>query len=113
MDIESVYICCKAFYNLTTTEICIIDWLVQHGTFVGNAQDFSRALKISYAQVTQALTSLDKKRIIFRNTTGDKKVRMRAVALAPHWEHNLIKDYERNNPETIKNKRVFDSAWAY
>lgn len=104
MPHDSVFNVCKAFYNLSTTEVIIIDYLYNHGTFVGDAQQLAKRLNIGYAQITAALTSLDDARIVLRNTTGDKKVRMRALALCPHWEYNLIRSAE--NDDTIKNKRA-------
>lgn len=106
MPFDSVFKACRAFYNLSTTEVTIIEYLHNHGTFVGDAQMLSNRLKIGYAQITPALNSLDEAGIVLRNTTGDKKVRMRALALCPHWEYNLIEyDEDKNEGRVLKAKR--------
>lgn len=102
MDYTSVYAVCKAFYNLTTTEFKIIEYLAEYGNFVGDAHDLSKRLEICYTQITSALTSLDRHGVILRNTTGDKKVRMRAVSLCPQWEINLVRT---SNIGVVKGKR--------
>lgn len=109
MDYITVYQACRAYYNLTTTEVTIIDLLANSGTFLGDPHDLSKKLKICYTQITKALNSLDKRGVILRNTTGDKKVRMRAVSLCPHWEYNLVKSFEREGKIFLKNKRQFPS----
>lgn len=111
MQYDSVFKVCRAFYNLSTTEVMIIDYLHNHGTFVGDAQMLSKRLKVGYAQITTALSSLDEAGIVLRNTTGDKKVRMRALALCPHWEYNLIEHEEdKNSGGVIKAKKHKDVA---
>ena len=101
MEPIAVFKACKAFYNLSTTEVIIIDYLYNHGTFVGDATDLSKRLKIGYTQITPALTHLDEIGVVLRNTTGDKHVRMRALALFPHWEYNLIRYDTHSNPDNI------------
>ncbi|CCY68992.1 unknown [Clostridium sp. CAG:678] len=109
MDYVTVYQACRAFYNLSTTEVSIIDLLANNGTFIGDPRDLSKKLKICYTQITAALNSLDNIGVVLRNTTGDKKVRMRAVSLCPHWEYNLVKAYESGDQISLKNKRQFPS----
>ena len=76
MPFDSVFKVCKAFYNLSTTD-------------------------------------LDEIGVVIRNTTGDKKVRMRALCLCPHWEYALIKSQRRADGEIpIKNKRQVASSWT-
>lgn len=106
LDYTTVYEVCKAFYNLSTTEFKIIELLAECGNFVGDAHELAKRLKICYTQVTPALNSLDAKGVIMRNTTGEKKMRMRAVALCPHWEYNLAHYKQREEADVIKHKKV-------
>jgi predicted transcriptional regulator len=112
MPYDSVFQACKAFYNLSTTEVSIIDLLVNKGNYVGDARSLAQRLNISYSQITQALTHLDEAGIILRNTTGNSKIRMRALCLCPHWEYALIKSQSRTSGEIpIKNKRSVAKSW--
>lgn len=113
MPFDSVFKVCKAFYNLSTTEVIVIDLLVNRGNYVGDAHSLAQRLGISYSQITTALTHLDEIGVVIRNTTGDKKVRMRALCLCPHWEYALIKSQRRADGEIpIKNKRQVASLWT-
>lgn len=105
LDYVTVYEVCKAFYNLSTTEFKIVELLAECGNFVGDAHDLSKRLKICYTQITPALNALDARGVIMRNTTGEKKVRMRAVALAPHWEYNLAHYKQNVEQDVVKSKR--------
>ena len=109
LEAPTVYSVCKAFYNLSTTEVKIIELLADHGCFVGNAQDLAKRLGICYTQITSALTSLDNYGVILRNTTGDKKVRMVAVTLCPQWELNLVRTSAHFHGDSIKGKRPMPS----
>lgn len=106
MDYVTVYEFGKAFYNLSTTEFKIIELLAECGNFVRDAHELSKRLKICYTQITPALNSLDNRGVIMRNTTGEKKVRMRAVALCPHWEYNLVHYWRKSEQDIIKQKRI-------
>lgn len=113
MPYDSVFKVCKAFYNLSTTEVIIIDLLVNKGSYVGDAHSLSQRLGISYSQITTALTHLDEIGVVIRNTTGDKKVRMRAVCLCPHWEYSLVRSQRKEDGEIpLKNKRQVSSFWT-
>lgn len=113
MPFDSVFKVCKAFYNLSTTEVIVIDLLVNRGNYVGDAHSLAQRLGISYSQITTALTHLDEIGVVIRNTTGEKKVRMRALCLCPHWEYALIKSQRRADGEIpIKNKRQVASSWT-